>query len=349
MNFYTNTHPYYCGIDLHTRLLYVCIIDNENNILVHEKIDDSPDKLLALLKPYLGNIVVGVECMHCWYWVSDFCEEHNIDFILGHALYMKAIHAGKTKNDKIDALKIAKLMRGGNFPLAHAYSKKHRSIRDALRRRTHIMRMSAQLKAHVASTVGQYNLPALETRLDLRNSPDREKMRHFFPDEAVQKSMDLNLNIIETMVSELYKIEHYVKTQAQTHCATDLHILKSFPGIGKILALTILYEVGDIKRFPSVQKFASYSRLVKCKAESAGKTHGTQGNKIGNAHLKWAFSEAAVLYLKGNDNAKRYLAKLQKRMSKAKALSALAHKIGRCTYFMLKNQQVFDEERFLNG
>lgn len=282
-------------------LLYVCIIDNENNILVHEKLDDSPDKLLALLKPYLGNIVVGVECMHCWYWVSDFCDAHSIDFILGHAL----------------------------------------------RRRTHIMR--AQLKAHVASTVSQYNLPALETRLDLRNSPDREKMRHFFPDEAVQKSMDLNLNIIETMVSEFYKIEHYVKTQAQTHCATDLHILKSFPGIGKILALTILYEVGNIKRFPSVQKFASYSRLVKCKAESAGKTHGTQGNKIGNTHLKWAFSEAVVLYLKGNDNAKQYLAKLQKRMSKAKALSALAHKIGRCTYFMLKNQQVFDEERFLNG
>ena len=67
MNFYTNTHPYYCGIDLHTRLLYVCIIDNENNILVHEKIDDSPEKLLALLSPYVGNIVVGVECMHCWY------------------------------------------------------------------------------------------------------------------------------------------------------------------------------------------------------------------------------------------------------------------------------------------
>ena len=174
-------------------------------------------------------------------------------------------------------------------------------------------------------------------------------MHQFFPDEAVQKSMDLNLNIISTMVHELYKIEHYVKIQAQTHNARDLHILKSFPGIGKILALTILYEVGDIQRFPSVQKFASYSRLVKCKAESAGKSYGTQGNKIGNAHLKWAFSEAAVLYLKGNDNAKRYLANLQKRMSKAKALSALAHKIGRCIYFMLKNQQVFDEERFLNG
>lgn len=211
------------------------------------------------------------------------------------------------------------------------------------------MRMSAQLKAHVSSTVSQYNLPAPETRLNLQNSPARERMHHFFPDEAVQKSMDLNLNIIDTMVHEIYKIEHYVKLKAQYQKGSDFHILKSFPGIGKILALTILYEVGDIQRFGRVQQFASYARLVKCKAESAGKTYGTQGNKIGNAHLKWAFSEAAVLYLKGNDKAKRYLETLQKRMSKAKALSALAHKIGRCVYFMLKNQQVFNEDKFLNG
>ncbi len=91
------------------------------------------------------------------------------------------------------------------------------------------------------------------------------------------------------------------------------------------------------------------ARLVKCKAESAGKTYGTQGNKIGNAHLKWAFSEAAVLYLRGNEKAQKYLLKLQKRMSKAKALSALAHKLGRCVYFMLKNESVFDETRFLKG
>jgi len=107
--------------------------------------------------------------------------------------------------------------------------------------------------------------------------------------------------------------------------------------------------VGDIRRFETVQQFASYARLVKCKAESAGKTYGTSGNKIGNAHLKWAFSEAAVLYLRGNEKAQKYLLKLQKRMSKAKALSALAHKLGRCVYFMLKNESVFDETRFLKG
>ena len=114
-------------------------------------------------------------------------------------------------------------------------------------------------------------------------------------------------------------------------------------------ALTIIYEVGDISRFETVQQFASYARLVKCKAESAGKSYGTQGNKIGNAHLKWAFSEMAVLYLRGNKEAQCYLQRLQKRMSKAKALSALAHKLGRCIYFMLKNETVFDESKFLTG
>ena len=124
-------------------------------------------------------------------------------------------------------------------------------------------------------------------------------------------------------------------------------MLQTIHGIGRILALTILLEIGDITRFETVQQFASYGRLVKCKAESAGKTYGTQGNKIGNAHLKWAFSEAAVTHLKGNPEAQAYLEKLQRRMSKAKALSVLAHKLGRCVFYMLKNQQVFDEKKFL--
>ena len=140
---------------------------------------------------------------------------------------------------------------------------------------------------------------------------------------------------------------HDFEKQARQHNPLHLKLLRSVHGIGQILALTILYEIGDINRFETVQKFASYSRLVKCKAESAGKSYGTQGNKIGNANLKWAFSEAAVLYLRGNDDAKRYLQKLQKRMSKAKALSVLAHRLGRCVYYMLKKETVFDEKRFL--
>ena len=347
MKFYTKQHPYYCGIDLHARSLYVCILDQGGDTCVHKEISASPDKLQALLEPYLGHIVVGVECMHCWYWVADFCEELGVDFILGHALYMRAIHGGKAKNDRIDSFKIATLIRGGNFPLAYVYPKAMRATRDLLRRRMKLVRHGADLKAHVANTTSQYNLPP--NKVNLKNVSAREQLKSAFPDPVVQKNMDLNMAVLECYARELSKIEWFIEQQAKQHNPVHLHLLKTVSGIGRILALTIIYEVGDIDRFESVQAFASYARLVKCKAESAGKSYGTQGNKIGNAHLKWAFSEAAVLYLRGNDKAQTYLARLQKRMSKAKALSALAHKLGRCIYFMLKKQAVFDESRFLRG
>ena len=347
MNFYNNTHPYYCGIDLHARTLYVCIIEQDGNICVHKEISADPNKLTKLLEPYIGNIVVGVECMHCWYWVADFCDDIGVDFILGHALYMKAIHGGKAKNDRIDSFKIANLIRGGNFPLAYVYPKDMRATRDLLRRRMKIVRHGADLKAHVVNTTSQYNLPP--NKVNLKNTTAREQLKNTFSDNVVQKNIDLDMVILDCYAEQLSKIEWFIETQARHHKPIHLHILKSISGIGRILSLTIIYEIGNINRFESVQNFASYARLVKCKAESAGKSYGTQGNKIGNAHLKWAFSEAAVLYLRGNDKAKNYLIKLQKRMSKAKALSALAHKLGRCVYFMLKNETVFNEERFLKG
>ena len=159
MNYYNNMHPYYCGIDLHARTLYVCIIDQESNTCVHKEIPADPDKLLELLNPYIGNIVVAVECMHCWCWVSDFFEDTGIDFILGHALYMKVIHGGKAKNDRIDSFKIANLIRDGNFPLAYVYPKEMRATRNLLRRRIKIVRHGADLKAHMVNTTSQYNLP----------------------------------------------------------------------------------------------------------------------------------------------------------------------------------------------
>jgi len=345
MRFYTNSHPFYCGIDLHARILYVCILDELGKTVLHKEIKAQPELLLQLLSPYVGKIIVGVECMHCWYWVSDFCEKYQIDFILGHALYMRAIHGGKTKNDRIDSYKIACLMRGGNFPLAYAYPHDMRATRDLLRRRTGIVRHGAELKAHVVNTTSQYNLPP--NKVNLKNIGAREQIRTTFDDLVTQRNIDLDMAVLDCYANELAKVELFIEQQAKQHQPVYLQLLRSVPGIGRILALTILYEIGDISRFETVQKFASYCRLVKCKAESAGKSYGTQGNKIGNAHLKWAFSEAAVLYLRGNPQAQKYLQRLQKRMNKAKALSALAHKLGRAVFFMLKHRTVFDEKRFL--
>lgn len=121
------------------------------------------------------------------------------------------------------------------------------------------------------------------------------------------------------------------------------------PGIGKILALVILYEIHDIERFPAVQDFVSYARLVKCSKESAGKRYGFSGAKIRNVHLKWAFSEASVLLLRQNPQAKRYLDKLTSKHGKAKALSVLAQKLGRAVYFMLQREKAFDMKKFFSS
>lgn len=346
MNFYNHSLEHYCGIDLHARSLYLCILNAPGETVLHKEIPARPEPLLKLVSD-LHDLILGVECMHCWYWLADCCEQHSIPFISGHALYMRAIHGGKAKNDRIDSLKIASLMRGGNFPLAYVYPREMRPTRDLLRRRTKLVRHGADLKAHVANTTAQYNLPP--NRVNLKNVSARQQLRQTFPDQTVQKMIDLDMAVLECYHRELSQTEWYLEQQAKQHQPVYLNLLRTIPGIGRILALTILYEIGDIKRFASVQQFASYARLVKCKAESADKSYGTQGNKIGNGHLKWAFSEAAVLYLRGNEKAQRYLRRLQKRMSKAKALSVLAHKLGRATYYMLKNEKVFDERRFLTG
>ena len=163
----------------------------------------------------------------------------------------------------------------------------------------------------------------------------------------VQKNVEADLAVTAELDRILNELELYIVRHAKEHDAFAFHLLRSIPGIGKILALVILYEVHDVERFPTVQQFASYARLVKCPKESAGKRYGSSGAKIGNAHLKWAFSEAAVLFLRNNPEGMRYKKRLETKHGKGKALSILAHRIGRTAYFVLKTRTPFEKERFL--
>jgi transposase len=258
---------------------------------------------------------------------------------------MKAIHGGKAKNDKIDSKKIAVLLRGGMIPMAYTYPAKMRATRDLLRRRNHLMRKRAELYAHIQNTRSQYNLHA---PLGCIAKPqNREGIAERFEDLCVQKMIDADLAVINAYDPIIARMQRDIISMASHHDPVAYALLKSIPGIGRILGLVILYEIENINRFPTVQDFASYSRLVKCAKESNGKKYGSSGKKIGNAHLKWAFSEAAALFLKGNEQGKRYLDRLSSKHGKGKALSILAHKLGRAVYFMLKNKKPFDQNKFL--
>ena len=346
MRFYTKQHPHYCGIDLHTRTMYLCILNQAGEIVFHRNMRADPDSFLKAIAPFRQDIVIAVECIFTWYWLADLCAREKIAFVLGHALYMKAIHGGKAKNDKIDAHKIAVLLRGGMIPEAYVYPQGMRLTRDLLRRRMHLMRQRAELLGHIQNTNYQYNLPDIGKRITYK--ANREGVAERFPDSSVQSNVALDLKWIGAYDDLLSKVELEILRHAKQHDAPAFHLLDSVPGIGKILGLVILYEVHDIRRFPRVQDLVSYCRLVKSKKESAGKNYGTSGSKIGNAHLKWAFSEAAVLFLKDNPVGQAYLARLEKKHDKGKALTILAHKLARAVYHMLWRKEAFDMKRFLN-
>jgi transposase len=128
MRLYTKQYKHYCGIDLHSNKMYLCILNQEGEILLHRNIKTEPATFLAAIDPYREDLVVSAECMFSWYWLADLFAEEDIPFILGHALYMRAIHGGKSKNDKIDSQKIAALLRGGLIPMAYAYPQRMPAI-----------------------------------------------------------------------------------------------------------------------------------------------------------------------------------------------------------------------------
>ncbi len=346
MRFYNNLHQYYCGIDLHARTMYLCVLDQQGNKLLHKNIKCSPDGLHELLKPFLPDVAISVECVFTWYWIADFCHKENIPFVLGHALYMKAIHGGKTKSDKIDSYKIACLLRSGMIPMAYVYPQKMRATRDLLRRRMHFMRKKSELLSHIQNTKSQYNLPDFEKPITRKNN--RSQVAEHFNDPIVRTSIELNLALIDQYDYVLRGVENYILSKVKIHGPNTFYLLRTVPGIGEILGLVMLYEIHDINRFPRVQNFTSYARLVRPARESAGKLKGGGNKKIGNAYLKWAFSEATLLLLREKQEVKQWHAKLKNRHGKPRALSIISHKLGRAVYYMLSQQKVFDLQKFIN-
>jgi transposase len=209
---------------------------------------------------------------------------------------MNAIHGGNAKHEKIDAHKIAVLLRGGMLPQAYVYPAQRRATRDLLRRRTHLRRKRAELLAHGQHTNSQDNLPALGKKIAYK--ANRDGVAERFADPAVQKSLEVDLALITHDDPRLTDLALSIVKAAKHHDANTLYLLQTVPGSGKILSLVLLDEIHDIDRFPRVQDFVSACRLVKRAKESAGKRLGTSGKNIGNAHLKGAFSEAAALFLR---------------------------------------------------
>src|SRR5262245_1129525 len=315
---YNQPHRFYCGVDLHARTLFTHVLDHKGQTVFEQDLPADPAAFLKAVKPYRKGLVVGCECMFAWYWLADLCADESIPFALGHALAMKHIHQGKSKSDKIDAGKLAALLRGGLFPLAYAYPRAKRQTRDLLRRRSFFVRHRAQLLAHVVNTNTQFNLPPLTKKLTYAANRSPEWLDRF-TDPSTRLMVAADLALIDHSDHEIAELERYLVKHAKVDDPVTFGLLRTIPGIGPILGLTLLYEIDDIKRFPEAGHFLSYAGLVRCEHTSAGKVKGSGPRKMGNAHLKWAFSEAACLMIRAVPAVEGWVQGQERKKGKRKA------------------------------
>ncbi len=349
MQFLKFNHQFYMGVDLHSRSAYLCIMDRKGKVLLHRPVPcDDPAPFLIAVKPYQHDIVVGVETTFNWYFLADLCRQHHIHFVLGHALYMKAIHGGKKKNDRLDSRTIAELLRSGMFPPAYAYPEKMRPTRDLLRRRHGFVRQRAGLYRHINLCFYQQGKkpPALAS---IKKRARQEEIIHGLRGEDLRLSVASDFEMIASLTRVIVSLEKQVFKRAKYHNRKYLSQLLSIPGCGEISAFNTIYEAHDMARFPKAQNFSSYCRTVKGKHVSAGKTYRSSNQKIGNPYLKWTMSEIAVHAGTYSEVMKKYHEGLLKRFPRGKSWAVLAHKITIAIYFMLKNGEVFDENRFVRG
>src|SRR5512133_223382 len=347
MKYYTSTTEFNCGIDLHARQMYVCVMDRQGKKLVHTNVKNNDfEFFLKLVQPYRHDLTVCCECMFGWYWLADACQAANLTFVLAHALYLKAIHGGKNKNDRIDSEKLAHLLRSNLIPPSYVYPADKRPLRALLRQRTYFVWSRSELLARIHSHQLAHNrVPPKQTR---RVRDPWEEALLKAEDHPLRKiALQNELAMVKHFDHQIFQLEEELQRLTKQVACREYALLKTVPGIGESLGLTILYEIGDIERFPTVKDFLSYCRLVKGTVASAGKIKGLRGAKLGNPYLRWAFGEAAVIAKRDHYRLKPLAQQLEARMNgnKFKANTVIAIKLARAAYFMLKNKTVFDPDR----
>lgn len=350
MKYYTSTTQFNCGIDLHARQMYVCVMDRNGKILVHTNVKGNDfEFFLKLIAPYRQDLTVCAECMFGWYWLADACQGAGLTFVLAHALYLKAIHGGKNKNDRIDSEKIAHLLRSNLIPPSYVYPAEKRPLRALLRQRLYYVWRRSELLARIQSLqLAQNRTPAKQTNRRDRD-PWEARLLAEEPDPLRRLALQNDVAMIRHFDHQLSALEEELQRQAKKTAAREYSLLQTVPGIGENLGMTLLCEIGDITRFPTVKNFLSYCRLVKGTVASAGKIKGLRGSKLGNPYLRWAFGEAAVIAKRDHavigPLAQRLEAKMQG--NKFKANTVLAVKLARAVYYMLRSHTVFDPERLV--
>ncbi len=347
MKYYTSTTEFNCGIDLHAKQMYVCVMDRQGNKLLHTNIKGNDfSYFLKRIEPYRHDLTVVCECTFNWYWLADACFDADIEFVLAHALYLKHIHGGKNKNDRIDSEKLAHLLRANLIPPSYVYPSERRPIRALLRQRMSYMWERSTLQTHLSMNQTAEGL--VPARKGGHNRDEwEERILEQYTNPLHRFAVSCDMTMVRAYDDQIENLEAEIIRQAKAGQGRNYHLLLTVPGIGRILAMTILFETDAIERFPTVKDYVSYCRLVKGSVASAGKLKGLTGGKMGNAYLRWAFGQAALIAKRKHPLLTPYAEQLINKRGKFKGNAILANKIARAVYHMLQSGTAFDAERVI--
>jgi len=330
----------YCGIDLHSNNHVICVIDDKDKRIFEQKLGNHAELTIDALKKYKRRLkAIAIESTFNWYWLVDALMAAGFKVELVNTAKVIQYSGLKRTNDRYDAFHLAHIMRLGILPTGYIYPKAERSLRDLLRKRiqlvqdrsSHIIRYKSQIQMHTGRTIRADFIKAKKYQ-----APE-------IGDDNVQLALQSHITMVKALSTQIALLEKSILAQVEPNPVFTF--LKTTPGIGDILAETILLETGDITRFKGPGNFASYCRCVDSRRESNGKKKGENNRKNGNKYLAWAFIEAANFAIRRSEKAHRFYEKKKQATHMIVARKALAHKLARACYWIMRKQEDFNEDK----
>jgi transposase len=332
----------YAGIDLHSSNCYLAVIDEQQRRLYSKRLPNSLDHILTALQPFKEELSgVVVESTYNWYWLVDGLQEQGYRMHLANPSAIRQYEGLKHTDDKWDAFWLAQLLLLGILPQGYIYPKAERPSRDLLRRRLLFVRHRTAHILSLQSMVQRCCGHGISGNAIKKLTP--QEAAALFSDPQLGLTARFQVETIGFLTQQIRSIEKAVLPQVKLR--PEFEILLTIDGIGKILALTIMLEVGDIRRFAKAGNYASYCRCVKSQKLSDTKKKGEGNRKNGNRYLSWAYVEAANFTVRHSARAKAFYQRKCAKTKKVVAIKALANKLARASFYILRDQSAFDEKR----
>ena len=334
----------YCGLDLHARNTYIGILDTDFKRVFKKRVSNNLNLILKTLEPFRDQFKgIVVESTFNWYWLVDGLMDAGHDSVhLANPSAIKQYEGLKHSDDQHDAFFLAQLLILGILPQGYIYPKEDRPVRDLARKRmllvkhktAHILSLQSLIARCCAQRMSKHQICKLKVT----------NLHQLLKEEYLLLSAQANLNMIAFLIQQIKALEKAIKKKVKLDKAFEQ--LMTVPGIGFILAMTIMLEVGDISRFAKVGNFASYCRCVSSQRLSDGKAKGSGNRKNGNRYLSWAFVEAAQLGRRYSQRFGRYYDRKAAQTNTIVATKALSNKLARICYYIMRDQVPFREELF---